>query len=154
MKKTTEIKNRSNIIDGLSCLLADTYLLYLKTQNFHWNVTGPTFISLHQMFEEQYEQLADAADVIAERIRALQAPAPGSFAEFLKLTSLEEADSGISAEEMLHALLKDHESMSEASNRMIQTAEEDGDEVTVDMLIERKSEHDKTAWMLRSTLEK
>lgn len=154
MKKTTAIKNRSNIIDGLSCLLADTYLLYLKTQNFHWNVTGPTFISLHLMFEEQYEQLADAADVIAERIRALQAPAPGSFAEFLKLTSLEEADSGISAEEMLHALLKDHESMSEASNRMIQTAEEDGDEVTVDMLIERKSEHDKTAWMLRSTLEK
>lgn len=154
MKKTSTAKNGSNIIDGLSCLLADTYLLYLKTQNFHWNVTGPHFISLHHLFETQYEQLADAVDLLAERIRALQAPAPASFSEFLKLTSLEEADTGLSAEDMLSALLNDHETMAAACNRMIQAAEEEGDEVTVDMLIERKTEHDKTAWMLRSTLEK
>lgn len=154
MKKDSSAKKDSDIIDGLSCLLADTYLLYLKTQNFHWNVTGSHFISLHHLFETQYEELAEAADLLAERIRALQAPAPASFAEYLKLTSLEEAETGLSAEAMLAALLNDHEAMSAAANRLIKTAEEDGDEVTVDMLIERKTEHDKTAWMLRSTLEK
>lgn len=152
MKKTTT-KASNDIIEGLACFLADTYLLYLKTQNFHWNVTGAHFISLHHLFETQYEQLSEATDVLAERIRALKARAPGSFSEFLKLASLEEAEDGISAETMVESLCKDHEAMSDAANRMIQAAQEAGDEVTVDMLIERKTEHDKTAWMLRSILE-
>lgn len=153
MKKSSGLAASANIIDGLASFLADTYLLYLKTQNFHWNVTGPHFISLHHLFEEQYEQLSNATDVLAERIRALNAPAPGTFAEFLKLTSLEEAEAGISAEAMVQALLNDHIAMSQAANRMVEAAQEEGDEVTADMLIERKTEHDKTIWMLSSTLE-
>lgn len=152
MKKSTA--NTSNMIDGLSCLLADTYLLYLKTQNFHWNVTGPNFASLHHLFEQQYTQLSEAVDLLAERIRALNAVAPGSFAEFLKLTSLEEAEDGLNASDMVAALMKDHETMAATVNRMIHAAQEDDDEVTVDMLIERKTEHDKNVWMLRSTLGK
>lgn len=152
MKKSTN--NTSNMIDGLSCLLADTYLLYLKTQNFHWNVTGPNFASLHHLFEQQYTQLSEAVDLLAERIRALNAVAPGSFAEFLKLTSLEEAEDGLTASDMVAALMKDHETMAATVNRMIHAAQEDDDEVTVDMLIERKTEHDKNVWMLRSTLGK
>ena len=144
----------STVIDALSHLLADTYLLYLKTQNFHWNVTGPNFISLHLMFEEQYEQLSDAADLLAERLRALQSRAPGSFTEFLKLAGLEEAGDESNATEMVKTLLKDHETMAETINRMLHIAEEDGDEVTMDMLIARKTEHDKVAWMLRATLGK
>lgn len=153
-KNPNSVKIGSNIVDGLSCMLADTYLLYLKTQNFHWNVTGPDFYALHKMFEEQYEQLAEAADTLAERIRAIGAKAPGSFSEFLKMTSLEEAGDDLSAAGMIEALLKDHEALAAAANRMIEAAQEDGDEVSADMMIERKTEHDKIAWMLRSTLEK
>lgn len=149
MKKSTQ-----DVVDGLSHLLADTYLLYLKTQNFHWNVTGPHFHTLHKMFEEQYEQLSSANDLIAERIRALHAKAPGSFGEFLKMASLQEAEGDVSAELMIKELLIDHESMSSSLQKLFALAQEDGDEVTLDMLIERKTEHDKTAWMLRSTLEK
>jgi starvation-inducible DNA-binding protein len=151
MKKSKKISNTTtNVIDALAHLLADTYLLYLKTQNFHWNVTGPHFISLHKLFEEQYESLSAATDVLAERIRALNAEAPGSFSDFLKLASLEEACEETSAEDMVASLLKDHEAMSAAIKDMFAITQED--EVTMDILIERKTEHDKIIWMLRSTM--
>lgn len=153
-KTTTRTKMESDIADALAHLLADTYLLYLKTQNFHWNVTGPNFYSLHKMLEEQYEQLADAADLLAERLRALSVRAPGSFAEFMKLAGLDEASDESDAKQMIASLLKDHEAMAASITRMFEIAEDEGDEVTLDMLIQRKTEHDKTAWMLRSTLEK
>lgn len=149
MKKTTQA-----VVDGLSHLLADTYLLYLKTQNYHWNVTGPHFHALHKMFEEQYEQLSEATDELAERIRALGAKSPGSFGEFLKLASLDEADSSANAESMIAHLLADHEAIAATIEKLFDVMQADGDEVSMDMLIERKTEHDKTAWMLRSTLEK
>ncbi len=148
------MKNDPRLIEGLRHLLADTYLLYLKTQNFHWNVKGINFFALHQLFETQYNQLSDAVDVIAERIRALHASAPGSFAEFLKLASLHEASNETSANEMLSSLLKDHESMAAALAKLCAIASELGDEVTLDILIQRETEHDKTAWMLQSSLEK
>tara|TARA_R110000868_G_scaffold60378_1_gene184532 strand:- start:524 stop:970 length:447 start_codon:yes stop_codon:yes gene_type:complete len=148
------MKQSPLVADGLSHLLADTYLLYLKTQNFHWNVTGSHFTSLHHLFEEQYVQLTEAADLLAERIRALQAIAPGSFAEFLELTSLKEASGEYTANDMVASLLKDHEAISSSIERLLKSIENEGDEVTTDMLIQRKTEHDKTAWMLRSALEK
>lgn len=148
------MKHSPLVADGLRHLLADTYLLYLKTQNFHWNVTGSHFTSLHHLFEEQYVQLAEAADLLAERIRALQAIAPGSFAEFLKLTSLKEASGEPTASEMVASLLNDHEALSASIEDLLKSIENEGDEVTTDMLIQRKTEHDKTAWMLRSVLEK
>ena len=154
MKKSTKSAKRpSSLTDGLSQLLADTYLLYLKTQNFHWNIGGPHFYSLHKMFEAQYEELGEAADTIAERIRALNAPAPGSFSAYLKLTSLEEADAEATDAEMVTILLCDHETMGKNLERLFATADAAGDEVTLDMLITRKAQHDKNAWMLRSTLE-
>ncbi len=157
MAKTKNIAKPSttntDLIDGLRQTLADTYLLFLKTQNFHWNVVGPHFYSLHKLFEEQYEQLGEAADVIAERLRALNIRAPGSFTEFLKLTSLEEADAETSDAEMVNALLASHTTIASNLNRLFAAAEEAGDEVTLDMLITRKEEHDKAAWMLRSILE-
>src|SRR5579871_6319221 len=107
--RTPKNSGAKSLVTGLSCLLADTYFLYLKTQNFHWNVIGPHFYAYHKMFEEQYNQLADATDEIAERIRALDAPAPASFSEFLKLTSLEDAEKNLDAEEMIQELLTDHE---------------------------------------------
>jgi starvation-inducible DNA-binding protein len=150
MEKSATAKK---VIDGLKILLADTYLLYLKTQNFHWNVTGPHFISLHTMLEEQYDQLSAAADLLAERIRALKIQAPGSFTEFLKLTSLKEASGETSSTAMISTLLKDHESMSATISGLFKIMEDAGDEATLDILIQRQQEHEKTAWMLRSTLE-
>lgn len=151
MKKAA--KRPANLVDGLSKLLADTYLLYLKTQNFHWNIGGPHFYSMHKLFETQYESLGEATDTIAERIRALNAPAPGSFSAFLKLTSLKEADAEATDAEMVTILLCDHEAMGTNLNRLFAVAEAAGDEVTLDMLITRKAQHDKDAWMLRSILE-
>ena len=154
MKQKTHAEHKVNgqVIDGLSHLLADTYLLYLKTQNFHWNVTGSHFSQYHKMFEEQYEALADAVDVLAERIRALNAPAPASFAKFLMLTSLNEAGKVTNAEEMVKELLHDHEHVAASLAKMFTVAERCHDQVTLDLFIQRKTEHDKTAWMLRSTL--
>lgn len=146
-------KSKQNVIDGLSQLLADTYLLYVKTQNFHWNVTGRDFYSLHKLFEEQYEQLSEATDLLAERIRALKAKAPGSLAEFLKLASLNESGNDLDAVSQVKQLLSDHETLAANIEKLFAIAEADGDEVTLDMLIERKTEHDKTAWMLRSTID-
>jgi len=145
-------KKSTQLIDGLAHLLADTYMIYLKTQNFHWNVEGPNFHSYHKMFEEQYQQLAEATDVLAERMRALKVPAPASFSKFLQLTSLEEAGQHLSAQEMVRTLLHDHEIIAKEINGLFAVAEECGDEVTMDLFIQRKTEHDKTAWMLRSIL--
>lgn len=152
-KPASQPAQQSDLIDGLCQTLADTYVLYLKTQNFHWNVVGPHFYSLHKLFEEQYEQLSEAADIIAERLRALKVRAPGSFTEFLKLTSLEEADAETSDAEMINSLLMSHTTIAANLNRLFAVADEAGDEVTLDMLITRKEEHDKAAWMLRSILE-
>lgn len=154
MKQSTmnHQKTHKQVIDGLSHLLADTYVLYLKTQNFHWNVEGPNFIAYHKLFEEQYLALAGATDLIAERIRALGALAPASFKKFSMLTSLDEAGSHLSAEDMIKELLKDHETISKQFEKLFAAAQKCKDEATLDLYIERKREHDKIAWMLRSTL--
>ena len=147
------MKNESKkIVNGLSHLLANTYVLYVKTQNFHWNVTGSHFYSYHKMFEEQYTQLSDAVDKIAERIRSLEALAPASLSAFLKLASLKESDNPLDSNSMLKELLSSHEMIAENILDIMEIAKECNDEVTLDLLIERKSEHDKTAWMLRSSL--
>lgn len=144
-------KKHSQVIEGLSNLLADTYILALKTQNFHWNVSGPHFHSYHLMFEAQYNQLNESIDVIAERIRALKAPAPATFHEYLERASLKEAGRHLSADQMIRELAADHEAMGKALDHLFHVAEDDKDEVTLDLLIQRKNEHDKTAWMLRSS---
>lgn len=140
------------IATGLSHLLADTYLLYLKTQNFHWNVTSPYFQALHKMFEEQYEELADAVDVIAERIRALGQTTPASFAQFLKLTRLKEATQIPNASEMIKQLLADHEQIICELRPFFGIAEDLEDQATADLIAERIREHEKIAWMLRSSI--
>lgn len=145
--------NNDALITGLKSLLSDTYVLYVKTQNFHWNITTPHFYAYHKMLEAFYEELAEAADVLAERLRALKTRAPGSLKEFLALATLQEAKDNLSATQMMQALLSDHEKIAEIINELFATAEKCGDEVTLDMLIARKTEHDKTAWMLRSSLE-
>jgi starvation-inducible DNA-binding protein len=145
-------KNHTHITDGLAHLLADTYTLYLKTQNFHWNVTGPHFHDLHLFFEAEYKLLADATDVIAERLRALGEFAPASFSKFLMLTSLQEAKHPLSAHQMIKELLHDHETIASHLSKLFETADKQGDQVTLDLFIERKNAHDKSAWMLRSML--
>lgn len=136
----------------LSGILADTYLLYLKTQNYHWNVTGGKFSMWHLMFETQYKELADATDVIAERIRALGHFAPASFADFLKLTSLKEAKGHPSGEDMVKDLISDHEALIREMRKLAKEAQDDNDDVTVGILTDRMMSHEKTAWMLRSSL--
>lgn len=148
----TRTQHASKIADELSHFLADTYVVYLKTQNFHWNVTGPNFAALHKLFEEQYQQLADAVDVIAERIRALGETAPASLSEFQKLTSIKEETGTPSAENMLRKLAKDHEVLVEHANIVFTKAEKAADQATMDLLIERIREHEKTIWMLKSSL--
>lgn len=145
-------KNRKAVSKGLSCLLADTYMLYLKTQNYHWNVTGKMFQSLHILFEEQYRELAESVDVIAERIRALGEFAPGSFSSFAKFTSIKEESSIPTAEEMIHNLVQGHEAVVSTAREMISTTEDADDEVTMDLLVERMKVHEKYAWMLRSLI--
>jgi starvation-inducible DNA-binding protein len=143
-------QHRTQIAEGLSRLLADTYTLYLKTHNYHWNVTGPMFNTLHQMFESQYTELATAVDEIAERIRALGFPAPGSYAEFARLTSLTEGQAGASAEEMIRQLAKDQEAVVRTARTIFPLVDEAHDEPTADLLTQRMQIHEKTAWMLRS----
>jgi starvation-inducible DNA-binding protein len=139
--------------DELTHLLAGTYSLYLKTQNFHWNVTGPNFHSLHLMFEEQYQQLAEAVDVVAERIRALKCKVPASFSQFMKLTILKDETGHPTSKDMIKQLLKDHETIALQCYNILPKASKAHDEATTDLLIERIREHEKTAWMLRSCLE-
>ena len=145
-------KARLDIAAGLGKLLADSYTLYLKTHNFHWNVTGPQFNSLHQMFELQYTELALAVDEIAERIRTLGERAPGSYKEFSALTSIEEADGEPTAEEMLSQLLLGQEAVVRTARAVLPVAGDANDEPTADLLTQRIQAHEKTAWMLRSML--
>ncbi len=145
--------DRKELAHALSLVLADTYALYLKTQNFHWNVKGARFPSLHILFENQYVELAAAVDIIAERIRALGCPAPGTFSEFSKLTCLEEGNSQIPAEQMVSVLMHDHERLAQSMRAMIPKAEKTHDHASVELLSQRISTHEKTAWMLRSTNE-
>ncbi|MBT8047727.1 MAG: DNA starvation/stationary phase protection protein [Gammaproteobacteria bacterium] len=145
-------KDRREIADGLSKLLADSYTLYLKTHNYHWNVTGPQFNTLHQMFEVQYTDLALAVDEIAERIRALGEPAPGSYRAFGKLTSVEEEDGVPAAEEMVRQLVKGQETVVRTARQAFKAAEAASDEPTADLLTQRMQVHEKNAWMLRSMI--
>lgn len=145
--------DRQEIADGLSRLLADTYTLYLKTHNFHWNVTGPLFNTLHLMFEQQYTELAAAVDEIAERIRALGFPAPGSYEQFAVLTSVKEESGVPSAEDMLAQLARDQEIVVRTAREVFPVADAAHDEPTADLLTQRMQIHEKTAWMLRSMME-
>jgi starvation-inducible DNA-binding protein len=143
-------QDRQKIAEGLSRLLADSYTLYLKTHNYHWNVKGPLFNTLHQMFEVQYSELALAVDEIAERIRALGEPAPGSYKAYARLTSIEEEDSVPEAEQMIRQLLKGQEAVVRTARSVIGAAEAANDEPTADLLTQRMQVHEKNAWMLRS----
>lgn len=145
--------NRKKISDELSRVLADTYMLYLKTHNYHWNVTGEHFHSLHEQFEEQYTELAEAVDEIAERIRALGHLAPGSFNEFHQLTSIEENTDKPEAMEMVRRLAVGNEQLLRTAREALEPAKAAEDEATVDLLTQRLHVHSKTAWMLRSHLE-
>ena len=144
--------DRKEIADGLSRLLADSYTLYLKTHNFHWNVTGPMFNTLHTMFEGQYTELATAVDEIAERIRALGEPAPGSYAQFSELTVIAEETGTPKAEEMIRQLVEGQEAIARTARSVFPAAEKAGDEPTADLLTQRIQLHEKNAWMLRSML--
>lgn len=148
-----EEKTRSEIAEGLSRLLADTYSLYLKTHNFHWNVTGPMFQTLHLMFETQYNELALAVDLIAERIRALGFPAPGTYSEFSRLSSIQETPGVPKAKEMIRLLVDGHETVARTARSLFSTVDEASDEPSADLLTQRLQVHEKTAWMLRSLLE-
>lgn len=147
-------EDRAKIAEGLSKLLADTYTLYLKTHNFHWNVTGPMFQTLHLMFETQYNELALAVDLIAERIRALGFPAPGTYAEFVKLSSIKETPGVPNAQEMIKLLVSGQEAVAKTARSIFPLVDEVHDEPTADLLTQRMQVHEKTAWMLRSLLEK
>ncbi len=145
-------KERKKIAEGLSHLLADTYTLYLKTHNFHWNVEGPMFNTLHLMFETQYTELALAVDLIAERIRALGHPAPGSYSAYAKLSSIKEANGQPKAEEMIRQLVEGQEAVVRTARKVFPAAEKASDEPTADLLTQRMQVHEKNAWMLRSLL--
>ncbi len=146
-------QSREEIAKGLSRLLADTYTLYLKTHNYHWNVTGPQFQTLHVMFEGQYNELALAVDAIAERIRSLGVKAPGTYAEFAKLTVIKETSGDINATEMLRELVQSHEAVVKTARSIFPIVDEAHDEPSADLLTQRMQIHEKTAWMLRSMLE-
>lgn len=146
-------KDRKNIADGLSKLLADSYILYLKTHNFHWNVEGPMFNTLHQMFMAQYTELWNALDLIAERIRSLGHYAPGSYQKYSELSSIDESEEeGVSAKNMIKQLLDGHEAVVKTIRGVYPVAEKGQDEATLDLLTQRLQLHEKTAWMLRSLL--
>ena len=141
---------RVAIADELAKVLADTYTLYLKTHNYHWNVTGPMFNTLHLMFETQYTELWTAVDLVAERMRSLGEFAPGSYAQFAELTSIAEADGVPSADDMVRDLVKGHEAVARTARAAFAVADEANDQPTADLLTQRLEVHEKTAWMLRS----
>ena len=145
-------QDRAAIADGLSRLLADTYTLYLKTHNFHWNVTGPMFNTLHLMFEGQYNELALAVDSIAERIRALGFPAPGTYAAYARLSSIKEEEGVPDAQQMIRLLVQGQEAVVRTARSIFPLADKVADEPTADLLTQRMQVHEKTAWMLRSLL--
>lgn len=146
-------ENRKKIAEGLSRLLADTYTLYLKTHNFHWNVTGPMFQTLHLLFETQYTELATAVDLIAERIRAIGYPAPGTYSDFAKLSSIPETPGYPKATEMIRLLVEGQEAVVRTARSIFPVVEQVNDEPTADLLTQRMQIHEKNAWMLRSLLE-
>ncbi|BDB25392.1 MULTISPECIES: Dps family protein [Cupriavidus] len=145
-------KDRKKIAEGLSKLLADTYTLYLKTHNFHWNVTGPMFNTLHLMFETQYTELALAVDSIAERIRALGYPAPGTYKEYARLSSIAEEEGVPEATEMIRKLVEGQEAVVRTARSLFPVIDAAGDEPSADLLTQRMQTHEKTAWMLRAML--
>ncbi len=146
-------ENRKQIADGLSHVLADTYTLYLKTHNFHWNVTGPMFQTLHLLFETQYTELATAVDLIAERIRALGYPAPGTYSDYAKLSSISETPGVPKATDMIRLLVEGQEAVVRTARSIFPVVEQVNDEPTADLLTQRMQTHEKNAWMLRSLLE-
>ena len=147
-------KDRAAIAAGLSKLLADTYTLYLTTHNFHWNVTGPMFNTLHLMFMEQYTELWNAVDPVAERIRSLGHPAPGSYAQFGRLSSIKDApETPPAALDMVRILVEGHEAVARTARGVFPVADKAGDEPTADLLTQRLTVHEQTAWMLRSLLD-
>ena len=148
-----EQEHRVAIANRLANLLADTYSLYLKTHNFHWNVTGPMFNTLHLMFEGQYTELALAVDLVAERIRALGFIAPGSYGEFASLTKIPEHTGELSANEMIIALITAHEVVIKTSRSILEVADEANDQVSLDLITQRLQIHEKTVWMLRSLIQ-
>jgi len=145
--------DRAKIVDGLSALLADSFTLYMMTHNFHWNVTGPQFNSLHLMFMGQYTEQWNALDIIAERIRALGHPAPGTFSEFAKLTSVKEVSGVPKATDMVRHLVDAQETTARTARKLFPVVEAANDQPTADLLTQRLEIHEKTAWMLRSLLE-
>lgn len=164
---TPEINNQTNldlnismeqqeyraIAEGLSQLLANTYTLYLKTHSFHWNVTGNMFYSLHQLFEQQYQEMATAVDEIAERIRMIGFPAPGSYSEFMRLSSIPETEGVPTQQEMMLLLVKGNEAINRNARSVLQQAETVGDAPTADLITQRIAVHQKNVWMLRSLLQ-
>jgi starvation-inducible DNA-binding protein len=146
-------ETRANIVAGLSGLLADSYTLYLMTHNFHWNVKGPMFSSLHNMFMAQYTEQWAALDLIAERIRALGYPAPGTYSEFVKLATIKEVEGVPKALEMVQHLVKAQEATARTARKLLPLVEDADDQPTADLLAQRLDTHEKTAWMLRSLLE-
>ena len=145
--------DRQPVVEALEGLLADSYTLYLKTHSYHWNVTGPMFTTLHTLFETQYTELALAVDEIAERIRALGAPAPGSYTQFAERSKVKE-DTGVpKATDMIRRLVADHELVTKSARKVTKVGEEAGDDASVDLGVRRIDVHEKAAWMLRSHLE-
>ena len=145
--------NNQEIASATSRLLADSYTLYLKTHNFHWNVTGPMFSSLHALFEVQYTELALAVDEIAERIRSIGHRAPGSYSEFVELARVKESTGAVAATDMIRQLADDQDKVVEGARLLFSAAEEAGDNVSADLAVRRMDVHQKNAWMLRSHLE-
>ncbi len=148
-----EANERQEIAGGLSRVLADSYTLYLETHNFHWNVTGPMFQTLHLMFEVQYNELALAVDLIAERIRALGFPAPGTYRQFSELSAIKEQSGVPKAQDMIRLLVEAHETVARTAREVFKAADGASDQPTCDLLTQRMQVHEKTAWMLRSLLE-
>ncbi|MEZ4401278.1 MAG: Dps family protein [Kofleriaceae bacterium] len=148
-----ETSQREAIAAGLAHVLADSYTLYLKTHNFHWNVTGPMFQTLHLMFEAQYTELALAVDLVAERIRALGLPAPGTYRQFVELSKIKEETDIPKATDMIRLLVEGHETVARTARDVFKTAEAANDQPTCDLLTQRMQVHEKTGWMLRSLLE-
>ena len=146
-------QTQSPVVEPLSALLASSYTLYLKTHNYHWNVTGPMFTTLHTLFETQYTELAAAVDEIAERIRALGSPAPGSYTEFAKLSTVKEATGKTDAKKMIRNLVADQQAVVDAARRVIEVSEKAKDQASADLGTRRTDVHEKNAWMLRSHLE-
>jgi starvation-inducible DNA-binding protein len=148
----TERAGMQSVVDTLMTCLADTYVLYVKTQNFHWNIVDPRFAMLHKLFEEQYEELAEASDAIAEQIRKLGEIAPASMRQFLEMSTLEEASGELSGDQMLKQLMSDHDNLARSLSEWIDHASNKGDQATADLYVNRLHAHQKAAWMLRSHL--